>query len=784
MKSILKLVWKNIRHGKGSFLGIIILMAIITFSFSGTVSNNDALHSAIVSNFEEAGVGDLIVYIHDDILSDEIIESIDRNKNVESYTIHENIVIRGSVMSDGKEVGMAPELTAFRDGIKVFNDKGNGYISDPSLEDGEIYLPYKVKILKGLKTGDELSIKTRNGWDEKFIVKGFYEDPVLGSLSMNDTEYVITASDFERIRTEKTDHIYDEPRYLIQMDRLFIHGAGGISSVDLKHALAADTDLINSSSWTVEKENLIDTFEIYSKVGTRCVFAFTLILFAIILITMCNSISSSIEMEYTELGILKSQGFTSGMIRGIYVIQYVLALIIGAVLGIAISVPACMILIRLWMNITCILTGTGVSFLKCSVLCLLIIIICVLFIIAVTGKIGDLSPVRAISGEKSDVHFDSRLNTRIKKRPLSFFIALRQLNSRRRNYIGTTLIVALMVFFLVCIIQMVRSFDPDKMYVEQKCDILLSNLGGFTFDISDEVEEAVKDADPGASVHSTAMKRITVDGDLFSLYTFLNNDDNYDLLDGRQPKYDNEILVTKNVSENIGKVIGDSVIAAYKGKKSEYIITGYYQAVNDFGLAVSMTREGMEKLVEDTSVYTSYVELSDLSKRDEILAMLNERFANKLAAKEYLQSESDTKYRELISTIMNALIYAMYIIIMIFSAVVVSMACRRAFIRERTDIGIFKSQGFTSGNLRMQFAFRFTLTALIGSAIGCLLSILWSEPLIRYIIKIVGISEISMDLSVMSYLGPAAALCVCFFVFSYITSRCIRNVEIRELITE
>ena len=98
-------------------------------------------------------------------------------------------------------------------------------------------------------------------------------------------------------------------------------------------SLGSGVGLVGSAPEIVDRENLMNTFEIVSKVGTRCVFAFTLMLFTIILITMCNSISSSIEMDYTDLGVLKAQGFTVGKIRLVYAVQYMLALFIGAVLG-------------------------------------------------------------------------------------------------------------------------------------------------------------------------------------------------------------------------------------------------------------------------------------------------------------------------------------------------------------------------------------------------------------------------------------------------------------------
>ncbi len=265
-----------------------------------------------------------------------------------------------------------------------------------------------------------------------------------------------------------------------------------------------------------------------------------------------------------------------------------------------------------------------------------------------------------------------------------------------------------MVFFLTCIILMVKSFDPDKIYGVAKGEIVITSRGGFTYALCGEMEKAVKEADEGAVIHATSMNRMTIDDDLYSVYTYLKEEDYFNILSGRHPKYDNEIMLTDSLSELLGKKPWDTVRVAYNGRKEEFVVTGLYQYVGDFGLTAMVTREGMEKL---DFRYVSYCQLKlGSSGLEDMTEMLNERFGEKIAAEKYVISESDKKYRDLIAAIMHSLVYAMYVIIMVFSAVVVAMACRRAFIRERTDIGIFRAMGFTSRDLRIQFALRFMLT--------------------------------------------------------------------------
>lgn len=60
---ILTLLRANIRHKKGSFISVILLMMIITLSFSVTVSNNDNVSDGINRAHTSADTGDFAAFI-------------------------------------------------------------------------------------------------------------------------------------------------------------------------------------------------------------------------------------------------------------------------------------------------------------------------------------------------------------------------------------------------------------------------------------------------------------------------------------------------------------------------------------------------------------------------------------------------------------------------------------------------------------------------------------------------------------------------------------------------
>ena len=225
-------------------------------------------------------------------------------------------------------------------------------------------------------------------------------------------------------------------------------------------------------------------------------------------------------MDYTELGVLKSQGFTSWQISLSYIIQYTLSLMIGAAVGIIASIPASHYLIGIWKDISGLLTDTGVSFLKCGAMCLILILICMIFITIAASRTGRISPVRAISGGGGDVHFDSRLNTKIRPRPLGFFLALRHLNTHRKSYAGSVAIVALLMFFVGSVMLLAGGLDADNLFEQTGGEISVTDLGGLKLGTLDEIEQEIKKVDPGAELMTESYQRMLVEDELKAVHCY------------------------------------------------------------------------------------------------------------------------------------------------------------------------------------------------------------------------------------------------------------------------
>ena len=784
---ILTLMKANIRHKKGAFLSIILLMMIITLSFSVTVSNNDNVNAGIERAHKAADTGDLAAFISESELDENILKSLSDNPNTERIRDEKAMAALSYKIADRD--GNSPYfLLKWDNSLSVFDKELRAFENDPEgLSLGEIYVPASMKTVYGCEIGSEITLNTKSG-KENFTVKGFVEDPFLGSMSIGIKQFFISDSDFERLYSENTDDENAAVSLLIpcRIIHIFQKESSSLSVTEYKKELNRECGIVDRSFFTQSRESSDELTTIFTDTGTKMLFVYVILLVIVVMIAINHSIVTTIETEYVSLGILKAQGFTEGRIRLIYIIQYCFALAVGAVIGIAASFPLTKILGKLFQPITGIMVSTNISVGKCLLVSLGIIAVCTVYIILVSKKIGRISPVRAISGGAEEIYFDSPANIPIEKKPLSFFIALRQITSHPKAYIGTMLITALLIFFMMTVTILAGGMSANTM-IEAfgTLDGQVQAVPNNNFELEDisKTADSVRRIDPNASVIFSSTAYMTIDETEMCCMVYSSPEILKSVLKGRAPEYDNELMITETAAEEIGKKIGDTVEVSYGGGSAEYMITGLYQSVQDLGRCFTMSFDAASRLCDITPGIV-YISLSDDSLADSTVKMLNEDHGDILSAELTEQDGYSDSMTDLIDTLMDVIIGVIYSVSAVFALVAVHMVCSKAFLRERRDSGIYKARGFTSFRLRSCCALRFLMISVIGGALGAVLSGLFSDRLLSLLLKNIGISCFESTITVFAAAAPVVMICVCFFVFAYFSSGKIKRVEIRELVSE
>ncbi len=778
---ILTLLKANIRHKKGSFVSIILLMIIISVSLTSIISLKDNIVRSLNSEMDITGAGDLTVMIRESQLTDEMLDNIENNDMVKDYSICPSLATRGSSVGD-KKYATSWFMEKLNSNCRLIKDDLSGYEDGlPELKNGEIYLTIGIQSSMPCKKGDTVKINTVFR-DYEFKIKGFVTEPVTGSFTIGWKQVFISNDDFDKIseeyEREKTEE-KDEKFIILSINK---SESCEMSQLKFRRQLNIDTGLLNHALGSLTKDQSIGYTNIYPKIITSVLTVFVIILLVIVLIVMRHSIITTIEMDYAGLGVLKSQGFTSRRIRLIFIFQYLSAQLSGTFIGIILAIPLISILGNVFVPIIAVCIEPGISILKVSGTILAVIMVSAVFIIFATGNVLRISPVRAISGGYNDIYFDSRLNAHINKKFLSGSLALRQFTSEKRQYIGIILIVSLLVFFMMTIMVLgniltsrstmesigVIITDFNISYIEEPDD---KKLG--------EIENTINEIEKIKQKYYRTSKYVSINDEEMFVSIYRDPEVIQGMIKGRVPMYDNELIITEILSDELDIKMGDTVKLSFKDEEGEYIVSGIYQTTYDVGRTFSINFEAAKKLGIKKMGSAGFC-LEDASKAQAVVDRLNEKYSDIISA-EVSDNMNDLDVYQIAIDVTKTVIYSFSVI---FALIVVFMVCKKTFLKEKKDIGIYKSLGFTSNRLRLQFAVRFLLIAIIGSAAGTVASLIFSQKLIVVMLRLIGVTSLNTKFTIMTFVLPIALICLCFFVFSYIAAAKIKKVQVKELVSE
>ena len=804
---IFTLVKANIKRRKGAFIAVMLLTAIIISSSLSIFNFLDSKDKALEDSFKDLGDPTEVCLVSINYYKPELedkVSSLDIVKKLDVYDALENWYNNNTSNRVGNSNdGNSYFYMKLHDGIRLINSDVTGLEDNiPALEKGEVYLPLGCKERLNCKVGDTLETCFYYA-KYKFTIKGFVQEPQNGSSQIGWKQVFISDEDFDELSKISAETKAD-PKYKndeavqegieVKLFNVFKADSYEGSDAQFQKDVNLATKLDDLSAGTLTKAQSVNYSALLPDVLSKIVLAFIIMLFVVALVIMGHSISSEIEIDRKKLGILKSQGFTTHKIRLIMEVQYIMAMIIGVILGIIGAFFLSGVIADVFVESVGTPVEIRVSILKAIIIIIALIGISLLVMTIKTHKVTKISPVKAITGQKDEVYFDSRLKMGLSKKFLSLTLGIRQFTSAKRRYISMLIISSLLMFFMVSInliASLVTSRNALEMMGMEVTQLDMSvNYAGEDLLSIDEAEKIAVDI---IEKYTTVEKKYAVNGSYCSIngYKIYCRAYKYPeyiggVIKGRNPRQKNEILITQLVSDEFGWKTGDKVTVAGRKGELECIVSGIYQSTNDAGMVFAIPYEAFETINPDFRIgYEGFV-IKDESKAQQIAdeidkALVNDKGEKKGSCSYWdIDSEGDEMYESEIN-LLKGIIYSFSGIFMLIAVV---LLCTKAFVLERRDIGIYKAVGFTSSKLRLSFAMRFSFVALLGGIIGVVLSALCTQKMMELLLRAIGICYLDLETKPLDIIIPMALLIVGFFVFALIASRKIKKVETRELVVE
>ncbi|MDE6725844.1 MAG: ABC transporter permease, partial [Ruminiclostridium sp.] len=391
----------------------------------------------IESEMQRAGFGELTAWVSgvEDITAlTQSIESLSEVDRTETQNvIFSNYTAKGQESdSEGQLITYSPDENRY----KFFADDLNGYREQPhSISKGDIYVSTSMVSMFGLNIGDEIAFPVaRAGVKAVFTVKGFYEDPFMGSSMIGMKGFLICQSDREEILSVVNSSGIDA----LARDGAMIHifSSADLTESELNGIINGNTELTRYAEFVHGKNAISGFMLILHNAFCGLLLAFAAVLLLVAAVVLGHSISSTVESDTVNMGILKTVGFTSFKLRLFQLIQYLIVIASGLLLGLVLSAPLSGLANGMTLTTVGFLIPSTPPIIITALLFVLILLLLSGFILLRTRRIGRISPMAAIRSEGERLSFDPKKSFSAFGNAIHFRLALRQLLTGKRRYAG------------------------------------------------------------------------------------------------------------------------------------------------------------------------------------------------------------------------------------------------------------------------------------------------------------------------------------------------------------
>ena len=830
---ILRLSLFNLRKNKREAVAIVFLTMVTVFLLGTALISLTKIGDIFDKAYDETGCMEYIIHFRKDSYREVYKDILE-----EAYGIEDSVEADGlfAIPLNVIEKNGEKQLHNFAFITLETEKKTEGFVIQDGRSDDEIdgiehpiWLPYAFEMNDGYLPGDTYTIVI-GGRTYPFEIAGFY-NPGCGNRDGSGMKVIVTDKDFNLLSgvLEHTDILafngtdeFDVGEFLNKCEEL-------------------SGENVTSYAWTwwrfYESQNEVIFLQIF--LGIAAFISFITLASTVFL--MRHKISNDIEDQMQQIGVLEALGYRSREISLSYIYEYMLTAAAGAVLGTLLSVLFNPVLSRIAGQQMGRIVHMELNFVMLVMVAVAITILTLVFALTKAATIKRYPPVVAFRKGIKAHHFGrnilplektkGNINTR-----LAFKVFFRNIKQNIGAGICILLASSTLVFGVA-----VYDFFKDEMamlytFGEEVPEETISLLDGVDpYAFSEELLDLpeVRKTLVCFEADDVTVEEIGHESTVIS-YEDYSETENIFLSDGRYPEHENEIGISLYASRTYGIEVGDSVTVKGDGTRKTMIVSGIIPEASNGLINVYLTHEGYLSLVpNDTpnmiNVYleegvdrseferdlyglygASAAEMAEASAEgstleervrnaaDEQMAVLLDRYgvtdvdyAIRIGDQLITGQSSVFRIRDIqsyfdqiatqvtpMAKAVKAFVIGMTIFVGMIVAVILSILSFSNVRRQRKDLGIMKSMGYSSKDLMKQLAVSMLPPTIVSTAAGAVLGVFINHFFWLYIMGF--IIKASIPLVIVT-----AVLTVLFsYAVTYFAAGRVKKVSVTELITE
>lgn len=788
---LFRMLKKELTKRKGVNIILFLFITLATVFLASSVNNILVITSAVDYYMDYANVPDMDIIARGESEEDKIEDWLKKQtKLVKQYgydkllNISERSIFIGDKSSDELYDAGGQSMyihTPDADYMKVYDLDGESF----TLNEGEMALTNSAMERNHLKVGDYITLST-DGAEKEFRIKLVIKDAVFGREMVGMNRFIINPDDYnlfmERAKTSEKMLLYhvmtDDSAKLMQVldDQAF-------STVIISH--------------TRDVYKLVYSFDMIIA-GLLILIGICLILIALLVLRF--TITFTIEEDYQSIGIMKAIGYRDFVIKGIYLVKYLVIVSVGAFLGLFCSIPVSQAMVKS-VSMNMIMADSSANMWSNIASALLVVILVLLFCYFCTGKLNKVSAITAIRGGHIGERYKRRKGIRLYKRGhllVPLFLGVNDILSNVKRYLVLMITFCISFILITVPLNTINTMQSDEMAakfmlnpksavyvggIEEESTYtsesdLLKGMARVEQELTEKGYDGVsltgipiyffKYSEAGKSSNSNIMTCKVVGADRKFL----------EYQEGIAPELVNEIAFSKTILKKNNWSIGDSVETEIGGARKTFIITGTYADYMQLGESarlnpvISCADEAM------FDCWSIMVDMETDQSQEELAGILSKQFPDY----EWISAQTfiDRNVGGIQETLRQMLIPMTAMLCAVIMLITTLME-RLFIVREKGEIAMMKSVGFRNQSIRLWQIMRMLGVVVTSMLAAVPLSLVSNHFMLKPIFAIMGADVKIQVVPWQVYGAYPGVLLVGIIIATVIAANSVKQINIGEL---
>ena len=774
-----RLIKNDLKENKVSMLVIgLFLLLTLTLSFAATRLTVSLTSS--IERFVETAKSPHLLQMHSGSVDRKRLQNfVQQHPEIASWQLTDFVNVEGSAIHINGQDSLqdSSQDNGFSSQNQNFDfllDQNN---QPAQPQPGQVYIPLYYYNSGKIKIGDQIRVGKL-----QLTVKGFIRDAQMNAGLVSSKRFLISQTDLQTLKKEA----FTSNENLIAFR---VHKLSQISAIEQAYK-NAELESNGPPMITYPTIKMINGFN-----DALVILVMGLLVVAIISITflcMRFALLTKIQEELQQIAVMKVMGLPQSFISRVYLTKYYFCLALATIVGWGLS----FLLSSPFKKQMALSMGQSPTPFYSYLLEMLVALLLCLLVFWLTARplssFKKMTPGQALRLASANSLTETRSTPKMGLPTIPFldrpYFALKTILSHKKLYLTILFIVSL-ISLLILLPASLYSTVMDKNFIQYlgagQADVLVDISQ--TEDIDTKAAQLLKELQSDKDIaeinqyQSQNFSYQDQQGHTQQLRVTLGNHAGFPVKysQGRYPKNEYEIALSKLMAEELKLKTGDSLTLTVDGQARKLKVVGIYSDLTYGGKtakAVFVTKQAQ------TLNSLTTIRLKDASNKAQKINEWKKRYSNyKLTDVEDFFHQTFDDTLAMLRLIQTSVFWTGLGIIFILMTLFVYMI----FTKDQADLALYRMLGFGSERLRSHYLLAVCFILMLALAIADLLLLSLGQEVCSLLLSSFGISKLQLIINKsLTFLWTPLALLLSGLTAAHISLRALNNLEIGRYLKE